>query len=55
MTDRKEPTVQLCLNDDEVNALKDLLQFGRHVMSSNLQYILDDIETGNFITLDQDE
>lgn len=51
---RDEPTVQLCLNDAELGALKDLLSSIPIVQNITLMPVLLDIENGDYITLDTD-
>lgn len=54
-TDRAEPTVQLCLNDDELQALQELLESVPIVQNYRVMSVLLDIRNGNYITLDRDE
>jgi len=52
MAERAEPTTQLCINDEERQALLDLLSDQPIKDIPILIPILLDIETGNYITLD---
>ena len=49
---RDDPTVQLCLNDAELEALRELLASLPIVHNAVLMPIVLDIEKGNYIRLD---
>lgn len=54
MPERAEPTVQLCVNDDELEALREVLEAVPIVKNFRVMPVLLDIINGNYITLDTD-
>lgn len=50
---RAEPTVQLCLNDAELEALRELLSSVPLAENAVLMPVILDIERGDYIRLDE--